>query len=66
MCKISLETVRLANEALMRRTDIPSEDSVRDDFSVSTTYNGKVFTANISRDDLNAAYADAYKKVMCG
>ena len=66
MCKITKDMVQKANEAVMHRKIDDKAVAAPEGFSVSTTYNGKVFHAHFSRQDIDSAYAAAYKKVMCG
>lgn len=66
MCKISTDTIQRANEAVMNDTHVFDKKPIKDDFSATIQYNGKTFTAHFSHAELNAAYAAAYKKVMCG
>ena len=66
MVKITKDMVIKANDAVMRKDLSDNPNRCADDFSVSTVYNGKVFTAHITKQDIDTAYAAAYKRVMGG
>ena len=58
MCKISLKTVQLANEKTMRRPLIRAIEALSmDSLTVSTRYNGIIFTQTLSIDEINQSFA---------
>lgn len=62
MCRISLETVRRANDLTIRRLSAGGSLPKRrlgDDIVVSTRYNGKIFEQRISMEQVNKAFAHA-------
>ena len=64
MCRISLETVRRANERTIRRLSTGGSLPRRrlgDDIVVSTSYNGKIFEQRIPMEKVNRAFAHAQR-----
>ncbi|MBR1548404.1 MAG: hypothetical protein IJ637_06740 [Prevotella sp.] len=64
MCRISLETVRRANERTIRRLSAGGSLPKRrlgDDIVVSTSYNGKIFEQRIPMEKVKRAFAQAQR-----
>ena len=58
MCNISLKTVKLANEKTMRRPLIRTAEALTmDSLTISTSYNGIVFSQTLSIDEINQSFA---------
>jgi len=64
MCKVSAETVRIANERTMARFRsgriVPTENFT-DGITVKVIHNGRVYSKHITHKQIKAAYESALK-----
>ena len=67
MCKISIDTIRRANDSMSRRrSSVHCAKSTRklgDDIVVSTTYKGREYSQRITQDEIRASFGRALKIV---